>query len=411
MSKPRPATALNRVPAQQRLFWSLDDAPQALRAQAAASEASYAHDPSTWLLNKHQDGEVCASSLGTDQRKWATRSASKRGKRPMMGRPQSAPQLTNWKNAIKKAAQQEYPQNAIVKAKDLPLPSGPLVAAPPHQPQKQPRRAQSAGAIGRVKAMKAMREAREAKLQQEGEEAKAETSASGRPSTAPSKTPKRDPKDPRVIVRELGYCPGLQRKGKAKSLFPKEFSDLPEVFENMQTLKEQQLAEIAAANAAARSKEVKVDMMKDICVLKFPDLDPNMRLLVRRWQHGFCEMHVRNRRQSRPSTAPSPSQQRSRPATAKPRAAVSEGKADVSKSLAASFDEVAKVEIPKPRTGVHFVLVEKDEAGSVPADETKMSPDEVSVGGCGLHSREMPGYPSHEISGGVSAGDFQVLAE
>lgn len=92
---------------------------------------------------------------------------------------------------------------------------------------------------------------------------------------------------------QRSFSAGTSRREVVQSRFPLQFSDLPEVLERMQSLKEEQLELMAkdAAKREQRQSQVQVEKRKDICILKFPTLDPGARLVVKRWSKGWYE-HV-----------------------------------------------------------------------------------------------------------------------
>ncbi|CAE8701874.1 unnamed protein product, partial [Polarella glacialis] len=274
--------AADRPPAKTRLFWSLDQNAfsQALKESPSRPQSpSYAHDPAGWLLPKHQGGgELSTGTVQADERRRtgtgpaAKSSARQPGpgrlvQRPMIGRPRSATQLHR---------------------------TDPSRLQPPQQVrqrEKQPETAQQPP--------------RQQTSSQQASAAPADTSEKlGRSASAGALRPQLSPleraEEMAARVRHIGYTPGAQRKQTAESLFPKQFSDLPEVFERIHDLKEKQRAMLAEQERQRQEEfqnKVTLETFKDICVIKFPG-DPGTRLLINRWSKGFCE--VRSRPQSAP---------------------------------------------------------------------------------------------------------------
>lgn len=82
---------------------------------------------------------------------------------------------------------------------------------------------------------------------------------------------------------------GLRKKRQSDSLFPKSCSDIHDVIAHMREVQETEAAKIAADEAALiesmQTKKMEVTKLRDLWVLKYPELD-GTRLMLRRWGSG-----------------------------------------------------------------------------------------------------------------------------
>jgi len=82
---------------------------------------------------------------------------------------------------------------------------------------------------------------------------------------------------------------GSRSKRQGDSHFPKSCSDIHDVIEHMRELQESEAAKIVADEAALiesmQTKKMEVTKLRDLWVLKYPELD-GTRLMLRRWGSG-----------------------------------------------------------------------------------------------------------------------------
>ncbi|CAJ1456697.1 unnamed protein product, partial [Effrenium voratum] len=199
----RPQSAAGgRVAAKPQFFWALEDVPSALRKEAVKPLA-YAHDPTSWLIYRHRSGELTKSEL--EQLREPGSVLQKALRKPILGRPSSAPQLMGQSKA---------------KAPPRPRPLDPAMKGIGKAAWEEPDRPGSSLSPPKITSF---------------EEKEAQT------------------------AKKLGFWPGLPRK-QVSSLFPKQVTDLPEVLARMQRLQQEQKA---AMETKKESEVVKVKRCKD----------------------------------------------------------------------------------------------------------------------------------------------------
>eukprot|EP00913_Durusdinium_trenchii_P016891 g15879.t1 len=192
------------IPARPQFFWALrlEDVPH---LEVRPRSPSPSNDPTSWIRNRHQEGcgRVCASYLEDDR--GITCPVERALRKPLLGRPQSAPQIFQARENLRQQKQRNLKVSRL---------------------HCQPTSTTSC-------------------------EAAAE------------------------MAKRLGY---------AKSRFPKQESDLPEVLEHMKKLLAEQKA---LMQKPLESQEVQLTKHKDVCELKFPE--NGARLLANRWRKGHSE--------------------------------------------------------------------------------------------------------------------------
>ena len=280
----RSAPAVQFLPAKPQLFWALTEIPSITQAKQLPEPLSASQSR---IGSSQRDGFRCESP---------TKKATKPARRPLIGRPASAPQL-----------QRSKAQAPVQRPKPrTPSPTRGRRSQHPHREAcREASREASAMTVPIVVSCDQRKEneqqtsAGESKRQAEDSHSQDGTQ-DGR---SQSKLGQQHHKSKAMAwqenisektVQQLGYQPGLPRKPAAQSLIPKHVSDLPNVLARMERLKAEQLELTQSSPCEA----VKIKTRKDVCVLEFPE--NGSRLLVNRWRPGYSERQQPSRAQSAP---------------------------------------------------------------------------------------------------------------
>ena len=94
----------DRVALKPEFFWALrpEDVPDDMLGRPPVRYTpAYAHDPSSWLIQRHRDGHLSVTGLA-EESKWTVEKAIQRP----MGRPMSAPQIRRGEQDVRTERQQ-----------------------------------------------------------------------------------------------------------------------------------------------------------------------------------------------------------------------------------------------------------------------------------------------------------------
>ena len=260
------------MPAKPQFYWALTDIPNAMQAKQ---------------LHGNCDSNQTSADYARDFPKSPSKNAAKVARKPLIGRPASAPQLQRSKATLQAQLRKsrtpspvrrkpQHPQGREVcgeASQEASVMTVPIIA--PYDRQKKDE----------------MQAPSTRRRLEEHPGASSSHSKQVAPKVKSQKMAWQETASEKV-VQQLGYQPGLPRKPGAQSLIPKHVSDLPNVLAHMERLKAEQL-ELAQDS---RCEGVKIKTQKDVCVLEFPN--KGARLLVNRWRPGYSELQQPNRAQS-----------------------------------------------------------------------------------------------------------------